>query len=486
MTKTKEVNPCAGEIQEGKIKSETVIDNQKYNNFQNSKRTRWFRLLGEMFFPLAVALLLSWWLTATGRDLAWQRAFFDAESASWARGEGEFWLFLYQFASLPVLVICSVAIGFLVARFRWTSLRAWRRVSWYALSLLLIGPGIITNLWMKGTWGRPRPRDLEEFGGRHLYEPVFGLDFTGDGKSFPCGHATMGFYFLGLFFLLRNRYPRCAWISLALSMGWGMLIGYTRMLQGGHFATDVIWAAGVMWWTAAGLAMLFRFERSVLDPPVPGEEDRQRIPLKAKIAGALALGLLITGVALATPYRAKREISSLNPDSLVADAKGSIRVEKGEVVIVPGEALRITGEAWGHGTPTSEIAERWEEKMEPDGIWRFKYLQRHSGFFTEIHQRLRIEIPWRRMEFLKLDLGPGLTSLRLPETAEPIKIELKLRGTSLEMVVAPGVPVFFESTGGLRVVDERGSVEATADAAGYRLVSVESLHAEVVIRQEKE
>ncbi len=467
-----------------KINPRYMPDNQKNDKFHNNKGFNKWRFVLEMLLPLGIALGLSWWMSATGRDLAWQWACFDEESGEWARGEGSFWRFLYEFASVPVLVICGAAIVVLVARYRWPVLRAWRRVSWYALALLVVGPGLITNLWLKENWGRPRPREITEFGGREPFEPVFGLDFTGIGKSFPCGHATMGFYFLGAFFLLRRRFPGWAWASLALSVGWGALIGYTRMLQGGHFATDVVWAAAVMWWTAAILSALFRFDRGVLDQRAPDGEGGRGIPARVKVAGGLALVALATALALATPYRAKREIHSSEPGSATAEAKGSIRVESGEVEIVPGEELRITGEAWGHGLPTSQIAERWEEAMEPDGIWRFKYLQRGSGYFTEIRQTLRITVPWSRVEFLKLDLGPGSTVMRLPATAEPVKIELVLRGTELTLEADPEIPIRFETSGvgGARVTDQRGGEIPSEGVHGYRFFSEGSQSGEVIIR----
>ncbi|MCB1091385.1 MAG: phosphatase PAP2 family protein, partial [Verrucomicrobiae bacterium] len=213
---------------------------------------RWLRLILDVALSLIVALGLTVWMTAGERELNWQRACFSA-SGDWSVGDAPFWRFLYEFALVPVLLVCVAAVGALLGGFRWEILRRARRVAWFALALLALGPGLIANLWLKDHWGRPRPREITEFGGRWPYESVFGMDFTGEGKSFPCGHATMGFYFLGLWFLLRGVRPMWAWVSLVVALAWGGLIGFTRMVQGGHFATDSVWAAAVMWSSAAVL-----------------------------------------------------------------------------------------------------------------------------------------------------------------------------------------------------------------------------------------
>lgn len=435
-------------------------------------RRNWAGFGVESLLVLAVSFLLTWWLTGSGLEMQWQSACFHTENGDWSHGEAPLWRFIYEFAALPVLVICGGAIVVLVAGFRWPKLRAWRRVAWYSIALLFLGPGVITNLWMKDTWGRPRPREVEQFGGREAYETVFGLDFTGVGKSFPCGHATMGFFFLGAWFLLRGRRPGLAWAALIFSLGWGGLIGYTRMVQGGHFPTDVVWAAAVMWITAGFLYHLFRLNRRLLDPP--GEA--RKIPLMAKLAGTGAVIALLAIVALATPYRAEREIVPHEPEAATAKVKGSIRVELGDVVIRSGEQLTVNGEAWGHGLPTSQISSRWEEEVEADGIWRFKLFQRSSGHFTEIRQNLDITVPWKRTEFLKLDLGPGETVMRLPALKEGLKVELILRDTDLRIELEPGATVSFESMDRFAFEDETGTAlldTSELDSAQYRFVSTE-------------
>ena len=400
--------------------------------------------IGDFAVPTLLALLLTWWMTAKGRELAWQAAGYRAEDDSWPIGDRAFWSFLYDFGSYPVIVVCLVAIVVLVLGTRNPRLWAWRRVGWFALSLLLLGPGLVANLWMKENWGRPRPRETTDFGGRHDYETVFGMDFTGVGKSFPCGHATMGFYFVGLAFLLRQRHPAWAAVALVVSLAWGTLIGITRMLQGGHFATDVVWAAWVMVISSAILYRLFRLDRQVLDDPAD-KKGSAAVPWKVKLLGG-GLGILLVALVLmATPYRAPRNFFPIEPPAAEAAIRGSIKVERGDVRIEPSEALTIRGEAWGHGVPTSRIADRWEEEIEEDGTWRFRYHQRYSGYFTEVDQRLRIGVPWERTAFLKLDLGPGVIAMDLPPVQEVVRLELVNRGGEIQLSVPEGTRVWVEA-----------------------------------------
>ena len=64
---------------------------------------------------------------------------------------------------------------------------------------LALGAGLMTNLGFKEYWGRPRPKQVVEFGGKHAYRPFWNPDLHtrhDPQRSFPSGHVAMGFYFL--------------------------------------------------------------------------------------------------------------------------------------------------------------------------------------------------------------------------------------------------------------------------------------------------
>lgn len=127
----------------------------------------------------------------------------------------------------------------------------WRPALLTLIITLLIGPGLIINGIFKEYWGRPRPKQIVEFGGKHIFRPFYQPNFNGRGnpeKSFPSGHTAMGFYFLTFCFIGR-RY-RLKWLyflgcTLTSFLGMGLLI--TRIVQGGHFLSDTLFSVLLMW-----------------------------------------------------------------------------------------------------------------------------------------------------------------------------------------------------------------------------------------------
>lgn len=408
---------------------------------------KWLTVLADLAGPVVAAVVLSLLINRRNGDIEWLRPHFSPATESWPRGDEPLWRLIYEIAALPAIGVGAAAILILVAGFRRVEWRRWRRVAWFFLALLILGPGLIANLWMKEQWGRPRPREVEEFGGRAPFESVFAMDFSGEGKSFPCGHATMGFFFVGAWFLLRKARPGLGLLCLVLALLWGGLIGYARMIQGGHFPTDVVWSAAVMWIAAALLFYLLGMDGAVLSEAPDGirfPPGGRPIPLGAKIGGGLALAVLVLAALLGTPYREVRDLAAREDPGGLHPVKGSVTVWLGDSDVIPAPAVRIEGEAWGHGVPTSKIADRWEESLEEGGGWRFKYHQRPSGYLTEIRQRLRIGIPWSRVRSIKFDLGPGETRLVLPPVAETVRVELVLREGQVVFEVEPGASLWFE------------------------------------------
>jgi membrane-associated PAP2 superfamily phosphatase len=57
----------------------------------------------------------------------------------------------------------------------------------------------------------------------------------------------MGFYWLGLFIYFWDRKRGLAWTFGALGLLHGSIMGFGRMAQGGHWFTDVVWAAGFVY-----------------------------------------------------------------------------------------------------------------------------------------------------------------------------------------------------------------------------------------------
>lgn len=114
-------------------------------------------------------------------------------------------------------------------------------MTYLALSL---GPGLVVNVMFKDHWGRPRPYQVLRDGKK--YSPFWQPHFSEKkDNSFPGGHASIGF-FLGIPFLALGRKKA----AITFSLIGGMIVGTVRILQGGHYLSDVLFA-GIFVWVVA-------------------------------------------------------------------------------------------------------------------------------------------------------------------------------------------------------------------------------------------
>ncbi len=161
---------------------------------------------------------------------------------------------IYLYGLFPAWIVVGAAVISFILSFLYPFFKKFRRLSLYLILTLVLGSGIIVHVALKDHWGRPRPKQTIEFGGsqsfRSFFEPNF-LNQPEPAKSFPCGHCSMGFYFF-TFIILGRRYRSSLFtmIGLLLSLFLGGLLSYARIAQGGHFFSDVLVSAFIMWWTA--------------------------------------------------------------------------------------------------------------------------------------------------------------------------------------------------------------------------------------------
>ena len=199
---------------------------------------------------LAAALLFSLW---PGLDLALASAL---HSPAGFVGQGRFGNFLRAVGyTLPFLVLAAYILGWLAAHFRWPTPFAPKGRDVLFLSLAMaIGPGLIVNLGMKDHLHRPRPAHLTEFGGTQPFRAFY--QFDGGCKkncSFPSGEAAEGFWMMGPASLAPAPWRPQA---LAAAFLFAAATSLLRMAFGGHFFSDVVFAALIMWALLLGLKWL--------------------------------------------------------------------------------------------------------------------------------------------------------------------------------------------------------------------------------------
>ena len=115
----------------------------------------------------------------------------------------------------------------------------WRPFAWGTLTMLL-GPGLLVNGILKAHWGRPRPDDVQAFGGEMTFTPP--VQIAGEclrNCSFVSGEAS-GAAAAALIVLGLLAGP-ARWAA-ALALGLAAFAGALRVAMGGHWASDVAMA----------------------------------------------------------------------------------------------------------------------------------------------------------------------------------------------------------------------------------------------------
>jgi lipid A 4'-phosphatase len=163
-------------------------------------------------------------------------------------------LFMYTYGLLPGQIFFVGSVVVFIASFVAPRFIRLRRPALYIALTLIIGSGIFGHAVFKQFWNRPRPKQVALFGGKYPFCPLT-KPYKGPSdrflRSLPSGHATMGFYFLSLYFIGKRLGRR--WIArggLCITAGLGTLVAWARLAQGGHFLSDIVVSMLIMWMTA--------------------------------------------------------------------------------------------------------------------------------------------------------------------------------------------------------------------------------------------
>ena len=154
----------------------------------------------------------------------------------------------------PMLLIreAGIMLPYLVA-FAFLALLVWRLyrrsngstlfVPMLGLTSALLGPDLVTNVLLKGNWGRPRPDATVRFGGEwNFVSPGTWSSQCADNCSFPSGEATFAFWgLMALAFLPRQRHRWAA----AVIVIFASMIAMLRVAFGKHYFSDVVMGGAV-------------------------------------------------------------------------------------------------------------------------------------------------------------------------------------------------------------------------------------------------
>ncbi len=221
--------------------------------------------------PLIAMVLLSLLIRTFEIDQKISGMCYDSVRGEWPLERAEPWLWFYRNGTYPPMFV-GIA-GAMIALFGPKifpsmdpqKLNRTRRCGAFLALLLLIGPGLLVNASLKSLWGRPRPLQCQEFGGEMKFLPVGEwAKQSFPNSSFPSGHASVAFFLMGLGFVISPRRPWLRWGCFVGGMAYGLAMGFTRVLQGGHFLSDVLWAGAIVYFVGVAL------ERILIYPGAAG------------------------------------------------------------------------------------------------------------------------------------------------------------------------------------------------------------------------
>lgn len=355
----------------------------------------------EIWMPIIFGILYTFLSNYFNWDLNFQELFWNDSERLWEGKQNSLSLFIYKFSILPAIIIAITALFIWIFSYSMHRLIPLRKIAIYLFLVLAIGNGLIVNGLLKEFWGRPRPIQIENFSGTQVYEPSLWIDTSSYGKSFPCGHATMGFYFYAL--ALITRKPAQIFL-IGFATIFGLMIGVGRSSMGGHFLSDTIWAGIFIWLTSITLYNAFNLRKQLFyseEAPKTAKEIR-RNKLKQFLLMPIML-VLVLALLLANP-RNKIQITTIPIDSNIGATPISLQLDLKGVLYIKTQAenFSIESHAKGFGFPKSKL--KTQIQSIPDGVIKLEH--KVEGFFSELNasSTLFLKDGYR----YKLDFNPKL------------------------------------------------------------------------------
>ncbi|MDZ7340710.1 MAG: phosphatase PAP2 family protein [candidate division KSB1 bacterium] len=353
-----------------------------------------------LFLEILSLAILTLLISYFDLDIKIQRLFYRGDSTSvWFQKDNPFWRFGYHYGTLPAILLAFAAVVGLVLSWIKPRLKSWRRYFLLIILTLIIGPGLLVNAIFKDHWGRPRPRQVQEFGGKWEFKEVWEPGTPGKGKSFPCGHCSMGFFFITLYYGWKRKRRWLAYSSLIFSIAMGLFIGFARISQGGHFFSDVIWSAGLTYLTAT---VLYYFilkipeheTKAALSPSAHqsvATNPRKRLLLA--IAIVIALVISIFTFLFSKPFY-RESNHQIGKDPIVKHIRLHFDVNRGDIILRRGvfePAIHIKTTAQGFGFPRYHFLSNLIQQTQNDTLLATYHFEL-KGLFNEIDVQTMVEI----------------------------------------------------------------------------------------------
>jgi len=320
-------------------------------------------------------------------DMQAQSVFFDFPAKMWKYLHAMPVKILYDFGVYPAIIMTAIAAIVFGLGFAYKKMEKHRKTALLIMLTLFIGPAVTINVILKNYTGRPRPREIREFNGRMDFKNVFELGTPGRGYSFPCGHASMGFLFMALYFAYRRKNKAAACAALFGGLAYGSAMGAARMAQGAHFLSDVIWACGITFISAeiAWYKILGGDRKSAFDAIKAGKSGKT---VSVAVITLLLFALVIIFL-FSVPFANDRSYS-LKPVKgvleLVMNVEGDVRIVQKK----QGESIEL--KAAGFGFPRRMYDGKLESIKTKNGV-KYVFNSVKKGFFAELNSTVDVSLP---------------------------------------------------------------------------------------------
>ena len=163
--------------------------------------------------------------------------------------QNNFWIIILIFAIFNIIVFTLVKkINFSNKMLKFGKVSVLLGLFGY---LLIVQP-------LKHLWGRVRFRDLNSLYSN--FTPWFNPNGINGNESFPSGHSAMAWMILPLLILVPATKTKLRFPLLLIITGWGLTVGYSRIVIGAHYASDVLFGACIVIFIFIGIYNRLRFK----------------------------------------------------------------------------------------------------------------------------------------------------------------------------------------------------------------------------------
>ena len=354
---------------------------------------------------ISILFILTFFIYAFDLDIKVQKIFYNADSSSvWFQKQNPFWQFGYHYGTLPAILLTFSALIGLILGWIKPKIKNYRHYFLLIILTLIIGPGLLVNAVFKDHWGRPRPRQIQEFGGKWEFKEVWQPSTPGSGKSFPCGHCSMGFFFITLYYCFKRKHKVAAYSSLTFSIALGMFIGLARISQGGHFPSDVLWSWGLTYLTST---IIYYFILKIPEKELESKNNQSGVILKkltrtkrilVTLAVVVSSAIMIFTFLFSKPFY-KQSSHKITADGAFQFLKLHLDINRGDIIIHSGSfeyPVQIQTIAQGFGFPTYQYQSTLSQQFKNDTLVA-NYFLNLGGLFNEIDVQTSISIDTTRI-----------------------------------------------------------------------------------------